>query len=186
MRLRRPRPPVRDRQAALDLDHRGDGVGPPLAAGAGHDGGDGPRIHRRHRPRRRDRRAAGAESPPGRRLLDLHQGRERHPSRRPGSAVRHLARIGHSLQGCDRGHPRLLRRLLQRVPGCARGGTQPHRQRTHPGRGRSKADHRGDHPFGSQLDHREPSHQLRPGVGRCRGGGALWRDPGSRGADLQR
>ena len=149
------------------LVHRGHLAGLDLVEHRDHPRGGRARLRDRHHRRRRARRAARPELLPRRRARPVHQGRERDPAHRAGVAVRDLVRTRAVLEGRDRVRARLLRGVLQRLPGRPRGRQGPRRQRPHPRREPpGPAAH--DHPAERHLvDPRLDARRLRLRPDRC-------------------
>ena len=117
-----------DRRPVVGMDDRGHGRRAAVVPLVGHHGGEPRRLllrrHRRHRRRHRARPQSHAR----RHLLDLHQGDQLDPARRAGADLHHDLRSRPRLEGGAVLRHGVLRRLLQRLPGGARGRPQHDRQ----------------------------------------------------------
>ena len=148
-----------------------------LVAPRRHAHRDAARLRDRHGGRHRDGVLAGARPAAGRRRAPLHPGGERAAAGHPGPHLRALAGPRHLVEGGARLHAGLLRRVLQRLPGRARGQPGHPRQRAHARHGRARPAAPRLPALGPRLGVLEPAHGrgLRPGRG---GGGRVSRGGG--------
>ena len=109
--------------------HQGHRVRLDLAEPVGHDQGGALRLPARHRRRDRRRTAARPEPFPRRRARPVHQDRQRDPAHHPRLDLHRRVRPRHVPEGAARRRPRVLHRLLQRLPRRARGRPEPRRER---------------------------------------------------------
>ena len=112
----------------------------------------------RHRVRRRRWAQSRVH---GRGDRPVHQDRQRDPAHRARLDLHGRVRPRPDAEDPAGRRAGVLRGLLQRLPGRARGGSQHPEQRA--GARRLEAAHRqGRHPaLGADLDHRQPAHRLR-------------------------